>query len=69
MSDLFGVTLEQFRDDLDNTTGSATGNPGSMPIMLVAAANERAASQTVVIRVTLTFWVMFYQRTALATSS
>lgn len=68
MSVLFGSTREQFTSDLDNSTGSSTGNPGNTPVLHVAALNDRLIVSSILCRVTLSFWTMFYERTPLARS-
>lgn len=68
MHTLFGVSREQFRDDLDSTTGSGAGSPGTTPYLYVAACNPRGTASSVFCQLKLTYWAQLYQRVTLAPS-
>lgn len=65
---LFGVYPNQFKSDLDNTTGDSAGNPGVQPKLLISACNDRLTADTIMCEITIKYWAMFYERTPLAPS-
>lgn len=68
MNVLFGITPRQFKEDIDTTTGSSSGNPGSQPQLIVSCASTSLTSSSVFVNVEITYWAMFYQRVNLASS-
>lgn len=64
MSQIFGWTKEQFRNDKENTTGPYNNNPGTIPKLHLALANARSATTatTMLIRVKMTFFTELYDR-------
>lgn len=70
MYKLFNVTKSQFNNDITNTTGPYNGNPGSMPTLEVGCCDPRApaAATSVMLKVKLDYYAMFYERKQLSGS-
>jgi hypothetical protein len=66
---LLNVTQDQYKTDLDSTTGSFTGDPAASPYFkLTAAAGSGTTSATVRVSLSMSLWVMCYDRTNLILS-
>lgn len=69
MYKLANLSKLQFKADPDNYTGSASGNPGSIPKFQFAVADLRGGSTgTVMVEIRLDYFTTFYDRKVLATS-
>lgn len=66
MNILYNVTYDQFKTDLDASTGSFTGDPGLTPYFkVIAAAANNSLVATVRFHFTISIWAMCYDRTNL----
>lgn len=69
MSTLYNVTEDQFKNDLDTTTGSSLGDPGLTPYFKVTAASAYNTTTAFVrFHFTMSIWTMCYDRTNLIIS-
>lgn len=69
MHTAFGWTRDQFHGDMENTTAPINNNPGSIPKLNLAVANNRGNSgYSLVCEVKLTYFATFYERKVLSQS-
>lgn len=69
MADVMGVTRQQYRNDLDNTTAAMGGNPADEITFQMAAADIRGdTSRDVVVKIDILYKIEFTERITLAQS-
>lgn len=66
MNLLYNITADQFKNDIENTTGSWSGDPALSPrFKLCAASATGTTTATVRYKIVLSMWAMCYDRTNL----
>lgn len=68
ISDLYGVTKEEFRSDINTSTGPYNGNPTTLVKLEVAIQDPRGVGTTAACSVSLDYLSMLYCRTSLPPS-
>lgn len=70
MHTVFEMNKRQYREDITNTTGAHDGNPGSIAAVEIGILDARSGTTTTVVcKITLTYYIQYYQRYQLGVSS
>lgn len=63
---VYNITRDQFKNDIENTTGSWSGDPSLNPRFKICAASALGTTTaTVRYKITISYWTMCYDRTNL----
>jgi len=68
LAPIFNWTQSQFKNDIDTTTGSYAGSPGSQPKLNIVMSDMDGTPTNITVLTQITYHAMFYDRVQLAAS-